>query len=84
VKLRFDENLSLRLVAALSDLFAGSLDLGQAGLERPDDGAIWRFARKHGFAIVTKDSDFQERSQLAGPAPRIVWVSPPRIRVRRH
>jgi predicted nuclease of predicted toxin-antitoxin system len=23
---------------------------------------------------VTKDSDFQERSQLAGSAPRIVWV----------
>jgi predicted nuclease of predicted toxin-antitoxin system len=33
-----------------------------------------RFARDRGFAIVTKDSDFQERSQLAASAPRIVWI----------
>jgi len=23
---------------------------------------------------VTKDSDFQERSQLAGSAPKVVWI----------
>jgi predicted nuclease of predicted toxin-antitoxin system len=48
--------------------------VGQVGLERADDDAIWRFARDRGFAIVTKDSDFQERSQLAASAPRIVWI----------
>jgi len=74
VKLLFDQNLSPRLVGLLADLFAGSLHVGQAGLERADDDAIWRFARDRGFAIVTKDSDFQERSQLAGSAPRIVWI----------
>lgn len=55
-------------------LFADSLHVGQAGLERADDDAIWRFARDRGFAIVTKDCDFQERSQLAASAPRIVWI----------
>jgi predicted nuclease of predicted toxin-antitoxin system len=58
----------------LVDLFADSLHVGQAGLERADDDAIWHFARDRGFAIVTKDSDFQERSQLAASAPRIVWI----------
>jgi predicted nuclease of predicted toxin-antitoxin system len=35
---------------------------------------VWRHALEHGFAIVTKDSDFQERSQLAASAPKIVWI----------
>ena len=74
MKLLFDQNLSPRLVAQLADLFAGSLHVRQVGLDRADDDTIWRFARDHGFAIVTKDSDFQERSQIAGSAPRIVWI----------
>ena len=74
MKLLFDQNLSPQLVALLADLFADSLHVRLAGLERADDDAIWRFARGRGFAIVTKDSDFQERSQLAASAPRIVWI----------
>jgi len=74
VKLLFDQNLSPRLVALLADVFAGSLHVRQAGLERADDDAVWRFARDNGFAIVSKDSDFQERSQIAGSAPRVVWI----------
>ena len=74
MKLLFDQNLSPRLVALLDDVFAGSLHVRQAGLDRADDDTIWRFARDNGFAIVTKDSDFQERSQIAGSAPRIVWI----------
>ena len=74
MKLLFDQNLSPRLVGLLADLFAGSLHVAQVGLGRADDDTIWRFARDRGFAIVTKDSDFQERSQLAGSAPRIVWI----------
>jgi predicted nuclease of predicted toxin-antitoxin system len=74
VKLLFDQNLSPRLVPQLADVFADSLHVRQAGLDRADDGEIWRFARDNGFAIVTKDSDFQERSQIAASAPRIVWI----------
>ena len=74
MKLPLDQNLSPRLVGLLADLFDGSLHVGQVGLERADDDAIWRFAKDRGFAIVTKDSDFQERSQLAASAPRIVWI----------
>ena len=74
MKLLFDQNLSPRLVALLADVFAGSLHVRQAGLERADDDAVWRFARDNGFAIVSKDSDFQERSQIAGSAPRVVWI----------
>lgn len=74
MKLLFDQNLSPRLVELLADVFAGSQHVRQVGMERADDDSIWRFARDRAFVIVTKDSDFQERSQLAGSAPRIVWI----------
>lgn len=74
MKLLFDQNISPSLVALLADVFPGSLHVRDAGLERATDESVWRFALERGFAIVTKDSDFQERSQMAGSAPRIVWI----------
>ena len=74
MKLLFDQNLSPSLVALLADLFPQSLHIRDAGLARADDELVWRFALDRGFAIVTKDSDFQERSQFAGSAPKIVWI----------
>src|SRR5207253_6621309 len=35
---------------------------------------IWEYARKEGFAIVSKDTDFRERSYLEGAPPKIVWL----------
>lgn len=74
MKLLFDENLSPSLVALLADVFPESVHVRDVGLARASDGSVWQFALDNGLAIVTKDSDFQERSQLAGTAPRIVWV----------
>ena len=74
MKLLFDENLSPRLAALVADLFPQSQHVRDAGLERADDLTVWQFALEHGFAIVTKDSDFQERSQIAASAPKIVWI----------
>jgi predicted nuclease of predicted toxin-antitoxin system len=74
VKLLFDQNLSPSLVALLADVFPESSHVRDVGLSSASDESVWQFALEHDFAIVTKDSDFQERSQLAGTAPRIVWV----------
>jgi predicted nuclease of predicted toxin-antitoxin system len=74
VKLLFDQNLSPFLVALLADLFPGSLHVREAGLEWATDEAVWRFALDRSFAIVTKDSDFQERSQIAASVPKVVWI----------
>ena len=74
MKLLFDQNLSPNLVARLEDIFPQSLHVREAGLERADDLSVWRFALERGFAIVTKDSDFQERSQIASSAPGTVWI----------
>jgi predicted nuclease of predicted toxin-antitoxin system len=35
---------------------------------------VWNYARERGYTIVTKDSEFQERSQVARSRPSVVWV----------
>lgn len=51
MKLLFDENLSPRLVAGLSDVFPESVHVRDAGLSRATDAAIWDYARSHGLTI---------------------------------
>lgn len=74
MKLLFDQNLSPSLATRLADVFPESAHVREVGLARATDELVWRYALERGFAIVTKDSDFQERSQIAGSAPRVVWV----------
>jgi predicted nuclease of predicted toxin-antitoxin system len=35
---------------------------------------VWDHAKAHGFAIVSKDSDFAERSVLEKDPPKIIWI----------
>ena len=74
MKLLFDQNLSYHLVAALAEMYPGSAHVRLLGMERADDRAIWEYAKGNGFAIVTQDSDFNERSLLFGYPPKIVWL----------
>jgi len=39
-----------------------------------DEAAIWDYAKTSGFTIVSKDSDFEERSVLSGAPPKLIWV----------
>jgi predicted nuclease of predicted toxin-antitoxin system len=74
VKLLLDQNLSHRLVAALQSEFPGSTHVREHNLELADDAVIWEFARVHGFAIVSKDADFHQRSFVYGQPPKVVWL----------
>jgi predicted nuclease of predicted toxin-antitoxin system len=69
-----DENLSPRLIEQLSDLYAGSAHVQQCGLGSADDATIWECAKSNGFSIVSKDSDFEERSILSASPPKLIWV----------
>ncbi len=74
MKLLFDQNLSYRLVkVSLSD-FPGSMHVRELALERASDGAVWEYAKEHGFVIVSKDSDFHQRSFVYGHPPKVVWI----------
>jgi len=74
VKLLLDQDLSRKLVKALSRLYPGSVHVTACGLENADDSAIWSHAREPGFAILTKDTDFHQRCFLYGAPPKAVWI----------
>ena len=66
MKLLLDENLSFRMVRSLADLFPQSAHVKDVGLAKADDQVIWEFAKANGFAILSKDDDFHQRSFLHG------------------
>lgn len=74
MKLLFDENLSDRLVLLLEDLFPDSQHVRACGLQTETDAVVWEYAKKNSFVIVTRDSDFQDRSVLLGAPPKVVWL----------
>jgi predicted nuclease of predicted toxin-antitoxin system len=74
VKLLFDENLSPGLPGVLADVYPGAIHVHGCGLGNADDFAIWEYAKDNGFTIVSKDSDFQERSVLHGHPPKFIWL----------
>lgn len=74
MKLLLDENLAPRLAAALSDLYPGSVHLRDCGLRGASDNDVWQYARANGFVIVSKDSDFSQRSSLLGSPPKVIWL----------
>jgi len=74
VKLLFDQNLSLRLVARLADVFPDPQHVLQCGLDRASDHDIWTYARDHECIIVTKDADFNELSALRSFPPKVIWL----------
>jgi predicted nuclease of predicted toxin-antitoxin system len=74
MKLLFDQNLSPRLPRLILDLYPDSLHVREIGLRDASDSEIWEYARKNGFVIVSKDSDFQQRSLLYGHPPKFVWL----------
>ncbi len=74
MKLLLDENLTPRLVDVLADLYPGAVHVHHCGLGSADDGVIWDYARINNFTIVSKDSDFQDRSVLSGALPKVIWL----------
>ena len=49
MKLLFDQNLSFKLCALLSDLFPDSKPVRDLGLDRSDDRIVWQHAKDNGF-----------------------------------
>jgi predicted nuclease of predicted toxin-antitoxin system len=74
MKLLFDQNLSPRLPSLLADIYPESIHIREVGLRDADDSAIWNYAEANGFVIVSKHSDFQQRSLLHGAPPKSIWL----------
>ena len=74
MKLLFDQNVSPRLARLLADIYPDSLHIREVGLRDAGDAEIWDYAKLNGFTIVSKDSDFQQRSLLYGHPPKFIWL----------
>jgi predicted nuclease of predicted toxin-antitoxin system len=48
--------------------------VGLLGLTQTDDKMIWDRARDEQFCIVSKDSDFHQRSLLFGAPPKVIFL----------
>jgi predicted nuclease of predicted toxin-antitoxin system len=44
------------------------------GLAHADDDTVWSYAKDQGLEIVSKDSDFHQRSFVLGFPPKVVWI----------
>lgn len=74
MKLLFDANLSPALRRRLAAQFPGSTHVRDAGLSTATDADIWNYAKANEFAIVSKDTDFRERSFVEGFPPKVIWL----------
>ena len=74
MRLLFDQNLSHKLVARLADMFANSSHVRLVGLGSAGDDVVWDYAAAQGLSIVSKDSDYHQRSFVFGPPPKVIWL----------
>jgi len=74
MKLLLDQNLPSRLATVLSERFPGTNHVRVLGLADALDQDIWQFAKREGFSILSKDSDFYDIGLLKGWPPKIVWL----------
>ena len=74
MKILFDQNLSNRLVSLLLDLYPGSCHGRDVGMKEADDESIWEYAKEENFVIVSKDSDFHQRSFVRGHPPKVIGL----------
>lgn len=74
MKLLLDENLSKRLVPFLQADYPESSQVVLLGLEQASDREIWHYAKQQDYVIVTKDSDYQDLSELYGSPPQVILL----------
>jgi predicted nuclease of predicted toxin-antitoxin system len=58
----------------MADLFPDSAHVRDVGLKAVADRYIWEQAKDNGYVIVSKDSDFYQRSLLYGQPPKVIWI----------
>ena len=73
MKLLFDANLSFKLCQRLADLFPASSQVSFLGMAQASDRAIWDYAGRNDFVLVSLDVDFADRATVVGPPPK-VWL----------
>jgi predicted nuclease of predicted toxin-antitoxin system len=74
MKLLLDQNISFRITNKIQDLFPGSKQVKDLGLENSKDSLLWTYAKENDFCIVTFDGDFYDLGLLKGYPPKVIWL----------
>jgi predicted nuclease of predicted toxin-antitoxin system len=74
MKLLLDQNISFRITNKIQDIFPGSKQVRDLGLENKKDSLLWNYAKENGFCIVTFDGDFYDLGLIKGSSPKVIWL----------
>ena len=74
MKLVLDQNLSPRLEQKLRSQGVQCDQVRSINLEDASDTAIWQYAKKYSYTVVTSDSDFSDLAIVKGIPPRIILL----------
>ncbi len=74
MKLFFDENLSPRLASLFRQEYPGSSHVRNVDLVGASHSQIWNYCKRNEFTVVSKDTDFRDRSMTEGFPPKIIWL----------
>lgn len=74
MKLLLDQNISFRITNKIQDIFPGSKQVRDLGLENSKDLFLWNYAKENGFCIVTFDGDFYDLGLIKGSSPKVIWL----------
>lgn len=75
MKIKVDENIPFRLIAALRDVGHDVHTVAEEGLTSRPDAEIWSAARREGRFLITQDLDFSDIRQFQpGTHPGLLVV----------
>ncbi len=74
MKLLLDQNISFRITNKIQDLFPGSKQVKDLGLENSKDSFLWTYAKDNDYCIVTFDGDFYDLGLVKGSSPKVIWL----------
>jgi predicted nuclease of predicted toxin-antitoxin system len=74
MKLLLDQNISFRITSRIQDLFPGSKQVRDLGLDNSKDSFLWNYAKEHDYCIVTFDGDFYDLGLIKGSSPKVIWL----------
>jgi len=74
VKLLLDQNLSYKLIANLDPIFPSTSHVLRLRLDQAPDTQLREYAARHGFTLLTKNTDLVDLCVLRGAPPKILWL----------
>lgn len=74
MKLLIDQNISIRVVDSISDIFPDSQHVLSVSLNDASDLEIWEYASKNDFTLISTEEQSFDRNIVSKDGPKIIYV----------